>query len=115
VLQISTLNLLWTTLALLTLGYLILWRTRHILTFMFAPYVLMIYFANIGSPILGSTHRYFTLMFPIFVMFTALHGWLARRASPVVAWSLSGCLLLVNAAYGELHTAAFNQGVWLWF
>ena len=114
-LQIPTCNLLWTTLGLFAFVYLILAWRRHVLTYVFVPYFLFIYATNTTSLFLIAAHRYFTLMIPIFVMFTALHGWLSRRVSPVLAWGLSAVLLLTNCAYGMLHTAGFNQGAWLWF
>ena len=113
--DIPTLNLLWMTLGLASVVYLVVVWRRHLLTYVFAPYVLMVYYTNITSHILGSVHRYFTLIFPIFMMFADLHRWLARRVSPILAWAVSGVLLALNCAYGLLHTAAFNQGVWFWF
>lgn len=101
--DIQTLNLVWTLLGLGAAVYLVrAWRW-HVLTLVFLPYVLFIYYSNTSSEFLISAHRFFVLMVPIFIMASAAPRWAAAL------------LLLVNIGYGLLHTAAFNQGMWFWF
>lgn len=113
--DIQSLNLVWTTLGLAAGLYLILAWRRHILTFVFLPYLAFVYVTNTSSPYLSSAHRYFTLMLPVFLMIGALTTWVEQRAGRWAARVLIVVLLAINAAYGILHAARFNQGTWYWF
>lgn len=113
--DIQTLNLVWMTLGLLSGAYLIFsWRC-HVLTYVFLPYLLFVYYANCSSEFLISTHRFFTSLPAVFLMMSALPTWLGQRAAYWVTAAVAAGLLLINMVYGWLHTAAFNQGIWSWF
>lgn len=99
----KTLNLVWTTLALASAVYVLRKYRRELWAWVFVVYFLFIYFTNSTSDYLISSHRFFVLMLPIFVMFSGLNRWLV------------GLLLLLNLAYGLFHTAYFNNGVWYYF
>ncbi len=114
-LDIKTINLLWMTLGLISFVYLLLRFRRHILTFVFGSYFLFIYWSVASSDFLISSHRFFVLMIPLFMMFCDLQDWVERKTSRAVAISLSAVLILLNLAYGLLHTAFFNRGVWYYF
>jgi len=113
--DIRTLNLVWMTLGLLSGVYLIFAWHRHVLTYVFLPYLLFIYYANCSSEFLISTHRFFTALPAIFLMMSALPTWLAQRRYRVAATLATVGLLLINLIYGWQHTAKFNQGTWFWF
>lgn len=113
--DIKTINLLWTSLAGISIGFLIYGLRGHVWTYVFLVYFLFIYATNSGSDYLISAHRFFVVMLPIYMMFAGLHGWVARKISPYLAFALSALLLLINAAYGVILSGYFNQGVWYYF
>lgn len=114
-LDIKTLNLVWTTLALAASVYCAALYRRTLLAWIFIFYFMFVYLTNSNSEYLISAHRFFALMVPIFLMFTSLHKWVARNFHPWAARLLTGLLLLLNLAYGLFHTAYFNNGVWYYF
>lgn len=113
--DIRTLNLVWMTLGLLSGVYMIFAWRRHVLTYVFLPYLLFVYYANCSSEFLISTHRFFTSLPAIFLMMSAIPTWLTQRNYQVAAAVASVGLLIINLIYGWQHTAKFNQGVWFWF
>jgi hypothetical protein len=104
-LDIKTLNLIWTLLALASVIYSIKKFGVTFFTALFAAYFLFAYGTGAGSDFLISAHRFYVLMLPIFVMFSGV----ARH------WTLAGLLILINLFYGLMHTAFFNQGIWFYF
>jgi hypothetical protein len=113
--DIQTINLVWMTLGLGACVYLAAVWKRHLLTYVFVPYILFIYYSNASSPFLISTHRFVAAVPPVFLMASALPAWLSQRAAIWITAAVSLVLLLLNLGYGCLHTAAFTQGVWFWF
>ncbi len=110
----QTLNLIWTVLALASTVYVFRRFRSELFAWVFAVYFLFIYFTNSTSPYLISAHRFFVLMLPIFLMFYGLHQWLETK-NRLLARAVSGLFLLLNLAYGLIHTAFFNNGVWYYF
>jgi hypothetical protein len=113
--NIKTLNLVWTSLGLVSCVYLLAAWRRELWAWLFIFYCLFIYATNSGSEYLISAHRFFLLMVPIFMMVVAGHGWLARRVSKVVAHAMGAVILALNLVYGIFHAGFFNQGIWYYF
>lgn len=112
---VPTLNLVWMSAGLLSAVYLACAWRRHVLTYVFVPYILFVYYANSSSEYLISTHRLFSAIPVIFLMFSAIPSWLWHRRLQVAAVVAAIGLTAVNLCYGWLHTARFNQGSWFWF
>ncbi len=110
----KTLNLIWTVLALASTVYVLRRFRNEIFAWVFTVYFLFIYFTNSTSEYLISAHRFFALMLPIFLMFYGLHQWLDKK-NRWLARVVTGLFLFLNLAYGLLHTAYFNNGVWYYF
>jgi len=113
--DIQTLNLIWLTLAGAACVHLMIRRRESPLAALFIPYFLFVYHSNITSPYLISCHRLFVIMLPIFLMFVDLIECMQKKGWRWPARFTTVALLTVNLAYGLLHTAMFNQGVWFWF
>ncbi|MGZ3722193.1 MAG: hypothetical protein ACXVA9_04635 [Bdellovibrionales bacterium] len=113
--DIKMLNLFWTSLAVVSVIYMLVNFRKNFITFVFGVYFLFIYCTNSSSDYLISAHRFFTLMIPIFMMFGGLHAWIASKISPSLALAVSGWLLVINIYLGIFHTAQFNQGTWYFF
>lgn len=103
--DIKTLNLVWTLLALASVIYGFRKFGARFFMLLFASYFVFAYGTGAGSDFLISAHRFYLLMLPIYVMFTALTR---HRA-------INGLLILINVIYCLLHTALFNQGIWFYF
>ncbi len=113
--DIKSLNLIWTTLALISMVYAFKKFKVSLFALLFAAYFLFIYLTGGDSDFLISAHRFYALMLPIFIMFTDFHDWLARGTSRAAAMVVSGLLLSLNLFYCLFHTAFFNQGIWYYF
>ncbi len=111
----KTLNLVWTTLGLAGAIYAFKKYRRELFAWVFIAYFAFVYLTNSSSDFLISAHRFFVLMLPIFLMFSSLHAWIARKSNLWVARAVTGLLLLLNLSYGLFHTAYFNNGVWYYF
>lgn len=114
-LSIQTLNLVWTILALFTVGFCFKkWGWRWPTT-LFAGYVAFTYWTGAGSEFLISAHRFYVLLLPLFMMFADMDQRLRQRYSARTANGVTGLLFMINLFYCLFHTASFNQGVWFFF
>lgn len=112
--DIQVLNLIWTTLGLVSAIYVVAKWRKNFFSYFFLSYFLFIYATNSSSIYLISAHRFFVLMLPIFIMFADLCGRLSEKSRFLGVLAVLG-VMLINAFYGVWHTAAFNQGVWYHF
>lgn len=108
-LDIRTLNLLWTLLGLGSALWLAFTREvrQQPWSWLFLAYAAFLYYQNTSSEFLISAHRFYLLMLPIFLM----GAWLARRCG----WWWSVPLLAINGALGLYHAAHFSRGTWYFF
>ncbi len=105
-LDIRTLNLLWTIVGFFSAMLFTIRTKHHILNWLFLPYALILFLTNSSSEFLISAHRFMALMLPIYLLP------LTFSRVPRAIWVM---LLVWNAGLGLLHTGHFNQGTWYWF
>ena len=110
-----SINLLWLLLGLIASVHLMLSHRRKPVAWAFLGYFAIIYWSDASSEFLISCHRFFAIMPPIYIMFSALYTWLNERLHKPMAQLAVGLLVLVNLGYGVFMTAAFNRGLWSYF
>ncbi len=112
--DIQTINLIWTILAIISAFYAALRFKRPFMKYGFALYLLLIYYANAGSPYLISNHRHLTMMLPIYLMFGDACRNLSKRFG-VWAGIVLAAIGIGFSAYLYWHcTMRFSMG-WAYF
>jgi len=111
----KTTNLIWTTLAFISTVYGLCRKRHRVLTSSFMLYFFLIYYANAGSDYLISTHRFFVMMLPIYMMLADAHSWIETKSKAMVAHVALGVVLAANFAYYVIWLLYFSQGHWYYF
>lgn len=113
-LDIQKLNILWTLASFVAAIY-ILTKPHFIFKMGFVLYFAEVYYAGAASPLLTSTHRYFVLMLPIFILLADLFCWIKKSWGPHVAYTLA----LLGAIFGFcqffINLILFTAGTWYYF
>ncbi len=113
--DIRSINYVYTLLAIVAATYGMFRFKQRAFKWGFAGYVLLIYKMNAGTGFLISTHRFFAMMVPLFLMASDLHGWLEAKTNRYLATTVSVSILLLSATYYVVCLTHFVMGHWYYF
>ena len=113
--DIMTTNLIWTALAVVAGIYGVCRFKPPVIRWGFFGYVLLIYYSNAGTIYLNSTHRYFALMLPIYLLAYDGYAFARRRWGPWLAAIPVALLFGADIVYYVVYVAFFTQGYWYYF
>ena len=99
----------WTTLALISVIYALFRIKSPLIKWGFIGYYVLIYYSNAGTHFLSSTHRYFTLMLPLFIMFAEIYK-LIKKKNEKFALIYLIILAAIHLIYFFFTAAHFTMG-----
>ncbi len=114
-LNIQAVNFIWTFLAAIAAFY-SLFRFKHwVFKISFFIYFCGIYKSVGASELLVSTHRYFVLMIPIYLMLADIFVLINRKFGTPLAATYALALIIFGVAQMFVQTTLFTAGVWWYF